>query len=115
MVRACRIEHDRAAAIELIIADAKAGLVTFEQAQGQLSQLDMHAAESARALARLTTAISQRTKLPGEAKILGMWKHGLIDEETTLLALGQMGYSDSWAQLLIALEGQGNAKSAQPK
>lgn len=102
---------ERAAAVDLTIAQTKAGLLDFSGAAAELQKLGMSGPELSKALARLTTAVSQHTKMPGESKILSMWKHGILDEASTLDALGLLGYSEGWAMLLIKLEGASGSRS----
>lgn len=104
--------HDeRMARVELVKAQAKAGSIDLTAAQAQLAAMDLSADEQARAFAQLVTVVSERTKIPSESKMLGMWKKGILDTPTTVQALGLLGYSETWAALLIELEARSGNRS----
>lgn len=110
-VRAASAE--RQSSIDLVIARAKAGLFTYEDAIGELGNLSLTSAESTKAVARLTSEVTQHTKLPSESQLLAMWKHGLLSETATLQALTLLGFSEAWASLLLQLEAERGTRSPQ--
>lgn len=94
---------ERAAESALVIAQARSGHYTFEQAQTQLMQLGLSTREIAQALGTLERSLTARTKLPSEAQLVAMFKHGILSRVALADTLGLLGYSDSWSELLIQL------------
>lgn len=108
-----RQAEERASEADIVIAEARAGLHTFQEAEAALHQLGLSSTETSRALTDLTHSLTARTKLPSEAQIVGMFKHGLLSRAAAAQTLGLVGYSDAWAELLIQLaEGEQHASTA---
>ncbi len=107
-----RTSHaERMAEIDDVIAQARAGLMPVQDAEGQLAALNLTAAELARARGKLHRTVRSGTKMPSDTQLLAMWKKGIIDDATTMEALQLSGYSEMWTQALIDLEGQRGAKA----
>lgn len=94
----------RAAEIELVLARAKAGVIDNAAALDELTSLHLTGTEQTKALARLTSMRAARTKIPSEAMLLKMHKHGLLSDVEAMQALELTGYSEAWAQLIIQTE-----------
>jgi hypothetical protein len=94
---------ERAAEANLVIAQARSGHYTFDEAQAALGQLGLSTREVAAALSTLERSLTARTKLPSEAQLVSMFKHGLLGRSALAQTLGLLGYSDSWSELLIQL------------
>ncbi len=95
---------ERAAEVDLIVAEVKAGVIGYDDAVALLSSMGATAIETNKALARIATALKDTTKLPGEATILDLFKFGLIPRAAASDALGLLGYSAGWAELIIQLK-----------
>lgn len=83
---------------KLIIEQAKAGAITFENAQDQLGQLGLEPTELASALTTLEREKASRTKLPTRADGDRFLKAGIITESQYIDLLERLGYSSVWAQ-----------------
>lgn len=100
----------RKAQIELIKAKAKAGTLTFEQAQEQLSALNITPLELTNALADITNAKSQLTTLPSLTDLRAMYKNHLLSDDEFKRWLAALGYNEQWQARYIALDkGKANA------
>jgi hypothetical protein len=99
----------RRAHVELVIAKAKAGHIDYAAAQDELHRSGLTQGEVERALAVLERDVAARVKLPTEAEVFGMFKHGIIDAAKAAETLGLIGFSEQWVQRLLALHGATNA------
>jgi hypothetical protein len=104
-----QLHAERQGDAALIVAQALAGSLSFEQAQAQLSTLGLAASEMAKYVTQLHKLLQARTKLPSEAQVLGMYKHAIMSREDAAATLHLMGYSDVWTERLIKLEEAGHA------
>lgn len=105
---------ERKAETDLVLAQAKSGHLTFEDAQAQLHSIGLTTPEVERALTQLNRDLAARTKMPSEAQLLDMYMHALLSRVETAAALALLGYSDSWAELLIQLKEAGKGTHATP-
>ena len=94
---------ERKADTSLILDRAKAGLITFEQAQDKLSSLNLETRELSKALTKLIRQQAQRTKLPTRADLDKMLLRNIIDDATYKDTLQLLGYSDVWTDRLYKL------------
>jgi hypothetical protein len=100
--------RERQANRDLIIEQAKAGVITYSQAEDKLGQLGLEAAELTRALTSLARARASATQLPSRADLDKMLKASLVTAQEYLLTLQTIGYSESWAEKYLALAMRGN-------
>ena len=95
--------QERKAETALILDRAKAGLVTFEEAQDKLAALNLESRELAKALTRLIRVKAQRTKLPTKADLDKMLIKEIINDTTYKDTLQLLGYSEVWTDRLHKL------------
>lgn len=98
----------RQAQIDLIISRAKAGLLTTEEAQGELNALGLETAESLKAQAKLINALQQRPKLPSRSDLDKFLLEGIINEAVYLNVMERGGYAANWAQAYLQLAKRGS-------
>jgi hypothetical protein len=101
----------RAAETALIIAKAQSGHLTFDEAQAELGGIGLTTTEVAKATTALERALTAKTKLPSETQIFALLHHGLISRAAAAQVLGLIGFSESWAELLLQLHGAANGTS----
>jgi hypothetical protein len=93
----------RASQIALVTARAKSGLITYDDAIGALSSLDLTPSEINKALAALQTTLAEHVKLPSESQMFNLYRYGIFNRTETADALALLGYSTAWAEVLIQL------------
>lgn len=98
-----RETEQRKASIDLIKARAKAGVVTFEEAQAQLVALNVTQTELTAALADITSAQSQHTTIPSLSDLKAMHKARLLSDADFMTWLGRLGYSQFWQERYLLL------------
>jgi hypothetical protein len=81
----------------LIIEQAKAGLISFDNAQDALARLGLEPTELRLALTSLRRAEAQQTKLPTRADADKFYKQGLMSDPEYILLLTRLGYSLQWS------------------
>lgn len=105
------LSEERKQAIDSIIEQAKAGLLSFTQARDALGKLGAEQGESDKALAKILRATKTATRLPSRSELDKFLSLGLISGEDYVGTLELLGYSNKWAQLfLIVNAGKQNAK-----
>jgi len=97
--------RERKNSTALILEKAKAGLISFEDAQDALARLGLETVEQQRALTKLIRDREHRIKLPSKGDLDRMFKAGLIESGEYLETLGLLGYSDKWAKRYLTLLG----------
>lgn len=96
-------EQNREAQAKLIIEQAKAGAITFNQAEDRLGQVGLEPNELARALATLERAQASNTKIPTRTEGERMLKQGIINSSQYLDLLERLGYSQTWSERFLEL------------
>lgn len=94
---------ERKAETSLILDRAKAGIITFEQGQDRLAELNLETREFAKALTRLIREKAQRTKLPTKADLDKMLMKDIINDNEYKETLQLLGYSEVWTDRLHKL------------
>lgn len=87
----------------LIIDRAKAGVITFSEARGELATLGLEALEVEQALTDLQQAQDANTKIPSKNELDDLLKYKLIDKAVYLLSMIRLGYSAIWAERFMEL------------
>lgn len=91
--------RNRTIRIDLVIEQAEAGTITFEQAQDQLRKMELSELEIQSALTRLLRAQQKKAKLPTRAEADTFVKMGRLQESDYLDLLSRLGYSLKWSKL----------------
>jgi hypothetical protein len=94
---------DRKAQVDLVIAQQRAGVITFEQAEDKLAQLGLATREQERAVTKLQREKAQKTLLPSRAVLDKMLKAQVIDRDEYLATLQARGYAEKWASRFLTL------------
>lgn len=104
------LERDeRKAARDLIIEQAKAGVINFDEAQDQLARIGLETVEMQKALNVLTRAQAAQTKLPSKADLAKFLKAGILNEPEYVSSMQNQGYSALWAgRFLQLVQGAGD-------
>lgn len=89
--------EEREEQTKLVIDQAKAGAITFNDAQDQLSGLGLEPTELARALTTLERARAATTRLPSRADGDRFLKANIITSSQYVDLLERIGYSTVWA------------------
>lgn len=93
----------RKAQIGLIVAKAKAGTLSYEEAQNQLTALNITPLELTNALADITNAKTQLTTLPNLTDLRAMYANKLLSEEEFKQWLAALGYNEFWQSRYVSL------------
>jgi hypothetical protein len=88
----------------LVLEQAKAGILTFDQAQDRLASLGLTGTELESALTSLYRQQAAATKLPSVTQLGSMFKARLITEDEYRQTLQAQGYSAFWAERFVQLE-----------
>lgn len=94
---------ERKAAIELVKAQHKAGIISFEQANDKLVDMGLSSAEVLRAMNEIAQEQATRTKLPTLAQLSTMVKKKVIAEPEFIDVVQRLGYDKVWAQRLFTI------------
>ena len=89
-----------------IIARAKAGDLTPTDVQSEMSALGFSQREVDATLDEIDRVMAANDKQPSEGQLARMVKLGIIDDQTYIDALRRSGFSETWAQRLLALAKQ---------
>jgi ElaB/YqjD/DUF883 family membrane-anchored ribosome-binding protein/endonuclease III len=95
--------EDRAARTQLILDQAKAGIIRFSEAGDKLNALGLEPLEVQRALTKLQAAQDATVKLPSPQQLDDLLRAGLIPDVLYLDTMLRLGYSALWAERLMAL------------
>ena len=98
---------ERKAERDLLIAQARAGVIETTDAEARMFELGLTSAETARAVTALTREREARTKIPGVSTLTAMRKQMLIDDAEYLAHVERLGYSRLWAERFLALLASG--------
>lgn len=93
----------RQAALNLILARAKAGLISFDDAQNALGALDVSTAERDAAVAKLVQDNATHTELPTRTDLDRMLKAKVIDDTVYRTTMERRGYSVEWTERYLTL------------
>lgn len=99
-----RERQDRKAQKELVIEQAKAGALTFDEAYDRLSGLGFEPEELNRAVTEIHRARAMATKLPTRDELDKMLARNLITDSEYVEALQRIGYAPFWAQRFLRLQ-----------
>ena len=94
---------ERKARVDIIIGNAQAGTITFEEAADQMSSIGLEGAEIQKALLRLEKARVSKASLPTRAEGERMFKAGIISRDAYAGLLERLGYALPWVQAYLAL------------
>lgn len=89
---------------DLVVAQAKAGALTFEEAFDELSRLGFEPRELDIAVTEIQRARVAATKIPTREELDTMFSKGLISESDYVDALQRIGYAPFWVQRFLALQ-----------
>jgi hypothetical protein len=95
--------NERKSNADLIIEQAEAGTLTFEDAQDKLRGLGLETVEVEKAITRLLRAQQRKLKLPSQADGQSFYAAGLIQRGDYDDLLGRLGYAPKWRVAYIAL------------
>lgn len=98
--------EQRQAQTQLILDQAKAGIIRFSEARDQLNRLGLEALEVERALTRLQAAQDATVRLPSTQQLDDMLRAGIIPSVVYLDTMLRLGYSAFWAERLMSLARQ---------
>ena len=101
-----QIEADlRKDEINLVLEQAKGGVITIDSAQDLLNRLDLQELEKQRALNDLLQDAARRNKIPPKGDLDKFYKAGIIGDGEYLKQLKLLGFSDEWANRYLQLIG----------
>lgn len=103
--------EERAALVDFVIAQAKANVLTTDQAQQELFAAGLTNTEVTKAVSKLLAQTRVKDKLPTRAELDQMYNAGVLGDADYADALNTLGYSTGWAQRFLALN---KAKAAIP-
>ena len=104
---------ERRSAADLIIEQAEAGSLTFEEAQDKLRGLGLETMEVEKALVRLLRAAQRKVKLPSQAEGEGFYTKGIIQRGEYEDLLYRLGFAPKWRTAFLASAEK--KKSGSPK
>jgi phage-related protein len=102
--------QQREAKTQLILDQAKAGIIRFSEAQSKLETLGLEPLEVQRALVKLQQAQDAQNKLPSPQQLDDLLAAGLIPRAVYLDTMLRLGYSAFWAERLSELATMPTAK-----
>lgn len=108
LVRHAAIEDaaaERKIEIDLVVEQALAGLVSFEEAANKLGSLGAERGEVDKALARIVRGTKTGTRMPTRSELDAFVKQGIISPDEYVLTLQLLGYSEKWALAFAELLG----------
>ncbi len=94
---------DRKDQIDLIVAQQRAGILQFDEAQDKLAGLGLATREQERAITKLQREKAQATLLPSRGSLDKMFKAQVIDKEEYLATLQARGYAKKWAARFLKM------------
>ena len=92
---------------ELVITQAKNGVITFERANDDLNRLNLTSLEILKYQRKLTQAEASAVKLPSKADIDKMFGAGIIDETVYIDTMQKIGYPKIWIDRYLQLLNKG--------
>lgn len=97
--------QERTDEITIIIDQANAGVLTFEEAQDRLDALGLETLEKELAVTKLRKQEARRTKLPSRADLDKMFRKNIIGKEEYIDNVQRLGFSELWANRYLQLLG----------
>ncbi len=94
---------DRKDQIDLIVAQQRAGILAFDEAQDKLAGLGLATREQERAVTKLMREKAQATLLPSRGSLDKMFKAQVIDRDEYLATLQARGYAEKWAARFLQM------------
>ena len=94
---------DRKAQIDLIVAQQRAGILKFDEAQDKLAALGLATREQERAVTKLMREKAEATLLPSRGSLDKMLKAQVIDGKEYLATLQARGYAKKWAERFLKM------------
>ena len=94
---------DRKEQIDLIVAQQRAGILQFDEAQDKLAGLGLATREQERAITKLMREKAQATLLPARGSLDKMFKAQVIDSKEYLATLQARGYAKKWAERFLKM------------
>lgn len=95
--------EQRQAQTQLILDQAKAGIIRFSEAHDKLNALGLEPLEVQRALTKLQAAQDATVKLPSPQQLDDMLRADIIGSTVYLDTMLRLGYSAFWAERLLQL------------
>jgi hypothetical protein len=92
---------ERKAEADLVIEQAEAGALTFDQAQDKLRQLGLETVEVEKAIAKLLRAMARKVKLPSLDDGVKLYVQGIITRADLEDLLSRLGYAPKWRQAYL--------------
>ena len=89
--------------IDLIVAQQRAGILQFDEAQDKLSALGLATREQERAVTKLMREKAKATLLPSRGSLDKMLKAQVIDGKEYLATLQARGYAKKWAERFLKM------------
>lgn len=97
--------QERTDEITIIVDQANAGVLTFEEAQDRLDRLGLATLEKELAVTKLRKQEARRTKLPSRADLDKMFRKNIIGKEEYVDNVQRLGFSALWANRYLQLLG----------
>lgn len=97
--------QERTDEITIIVDQANAGILTFEEAQDRLDRLGLETIEKQLAITKLRKQEARRTKLPSRADLDKMFRKNIINEGEYIDNVQRLGFSELWAGRFLKLLG----------
>lgn len=94
---------ERKANTELVLEQAKAGILTYDQAQDRFAHLGLTSTETIKALTQLNKIRATQTQLPSRADLDKFIKNDLLTDAEYLATMQLNGYSLGWATKYLTL------------
>lgn len=94
---------DRKEDINVILAQAKIGNITIDEARAQLDTLGLETAERDKALVKLQRVIQANVKMPSKADLDKMLASDIISGTEYYDNMQRLGYSDFWIDKYVQL------------
>jgi hypothetical protein len=85
----------------LILEQAKAGQISFDDAQDQLARIGLTSTELSTALAKLERMRAQRTKIPSRGELEKLYAGGLVNDLEFSTTMLRLGYSLFWTERFL--------------
>lgn len=95
--------EQRNAQTQLVLDQAKAGIIRFSEAEDRLNRLGLEPLEVQRALTKLQAAQDATVKLPSPQQLDDLLRADLIPRALYLDTMLRLGYSALWAERLMEL------------
>lgn len=99
-------EAQRDAETDLIIEQARAGILTRAQAEDRLNALGVSAVETDRALLKLQRSLDAAAKLPSKSDLDSLLQAEIIGDAVYLDTMTRLGFSSVWATRFLQLARQ---------